>query len=127
MSVESSVPLEFLWSPGGLIAVMITGLLAIVGIAVQKRKPRIDRQTAIITQLNSVIDQLQEERNNADERRREAIAARTEDAKAHAADVAALERLIRILQDYVNELRAHIADGKPPPPPAWPKGMTGDQ
>ena len=127
MSPESPVE-SFLWSPGGLIAVMITGLLAIVGIAVQKRKPRADRQAAIIAQLDGVIQQLQEERDKADELRREAIAGRAEDAKAHAARVESLERRIRILQDYVDELRAHIADRKPPPPPSWPKEMNiGDQ
>lgn len=119
--------LEFLWVPGGILAVIIGGLLTIVGVAVQKRKPRVDRQTAVITALDGVIEQLQEERDKADELRREAIAGRAEDARAHAARVESLERRIRILQDYANQLRTHIADGKPPPPPAWPKEMNSDQ
>ncbi len=118
---------EFLWVPGGILAVIIGGLLTIVGVAVQKRKPRVDRQTAVITALDGVIEQLQEGRDKADELRREAIAGRAEDARAHRARVESLERRIRILQDYANELRAHIADGNPPPPPAWPKELNSDQ
>ncbi len=30
---------------------------------------------------------------------------------------------MRVLTDYVHDLREHIADGKPPPPPDWPKGL----
>ena len=119
--------LDFLWVPGGIIGVVIAGLLTVVGIAVQKRKPREDRQTAIITALDAMVEQLQEERDKADEMRREAITGRAEDARAHAARVESLERRIRILQDYANGLRAPIAEGKPPPPPAWPKELHSDQ
>jgi hypothetical protein len=34
-----------------------------------------------------------------------------------------LERQQRIQGDYIGELRRHIADGRPPPPPAWPSGL----
>lgn len=37
--------------------------------------------------------------------------------------IAALERNQRIQGDYIGELRRHIADGRPPPPPAWPDGL----
>lgn len=30
---------------------------------------------------------------------------------------------MRILTDYVHDLREHIATGKPPPPPDWPGGL----
>ncbi len=30
---------------------------------------------------------------------------------------------MRKLTDYVHDLREHIADGKPPPPPDWPEGL----
>lgn len=30
---------------------------------------------------------------------------------------------MRILTDYVHDLREHIAEGKPPPPPDWPEGL----
>lgn len=29
----------------------------------------------------------------------------------------------RKLTDYVHDLREHIAEGKPPPPPDWPEGL----
>lgn len=29
----------------------------------------------------------------------------------------------RIRDDYIYELRQHIAEGKPPPPPAWPSAL----
>lgn len=40
------------------------------------------------------------------------------------ARVAQLERTQRIQGDYVGQLRRHIADGQPPPPPAWPDGLV---
>lgn len=33
-------------------------------------------------------------------------------------------RQLRILIDYVHNLRDHIADEKGPPPPAWPEGLN---
>lgn len=38
-------------------------------------------------------------------------------------EVAALRRTQRIQGDYIGQLRMHIADGHPPPPPAWPKDL----
>lgn len=38
-------------------------------------------------------------------------------------EVAALRRTQRIQGDYIGQLRRHIADGQPPPPPAWPDGL----
>lgn len=35
-----------------------------------------------------------------------------------------LETTSRIQADYIFALRGHIADHKPPPPPAWPEGMN---
>lgn len=37
--------------------------------------------------------------------------------------IAKLETRDRAWADYVHMLRAHIADEKPPPPPAWPPGL----
>jgi hypothetical protein len=34
-----------------------------------------------------------------------------------------LQRQMRIQGDYIGQLRRHIADGQPPPPPAWPEGL----
>lgn len=38
-------------------------------------------------------------------------------------EVAQLRRTQRIQGDYIGQLRKHIADGQPPPPPAWPDGL----
>lgn len=38
-------------------------------------------------------------------------------------EVAQLRRTQRIQGDYIGQLRRHIADGQPPPPPAWPEGL----
>lgn len=59
-----------------------------------------------------MIQELQEEQARRD----------TKDAEKEARLVA-LEASQRILLDYVHDLRQHIADGKPPPPPKWPDGM----
>ena len=34
-----------------------------------------------------------------------------------------VERNNRVQSDYIGVLRRHIADGMPPPPPAWPEGL----
>ncbi|GIF08641.1 hypothetical protein [Actinoplanes siamensis] len=38
-------------------------------------------------------------------------------------EVSDLRRTQRIQGDYIGQLRRHIADGNPPPPPAWPEGL----
>lgn len=38
-------------------------------------------------------------------------------------EVVALRADSRKLTDYVHDLREHIAEGKPPPPPDWPEGL----
>ena len=53
-----------------------------------------------------MIDQLQEE--NAELRK----------------ELAAARRRERLQGDYIGQLRQHIADGQPPPPPAWPDGLV---
>lgn len=46
-----------------------------------------------------------------------------EDIAALRKEVAELRRTQRIQGDYIGQLRRHIADGHPPPPPAWPDGL----
>lgn len=48
----------------------------------------------------------------------------------HQEEIATLRRELlesrrreRIQGDYIGTLRRHIADGNPPPPPAWPDGL----
>lgn len=38
-------------------------------------------------------------------------------------EMVALRADMRVLTDYVHDLREHIALGKPPPPPDWPGGL----
>jgi hypothetical protein len=38
-------------------------------------------------------------------------------------EVADLRRTQRLQGDYIGELRRHIADGHPPPPPPFPQGL----
>lgn len=37
---------------------------------------------------------------------------------------ASLQRQVRVQGDYIGQLRRHIADGSPPPPPAWPNSLV---
>jgi hypothetical protein len=38
--------------------------------------------------------------------------------------VTQLEQRERLRDDYIHELRTHIAEEKGPPPPPWPEGLT---
>jgi hypothetical protein len=38
-------------------------------------------------------------------------------------ELVALRRTQRLQGDYIGQLRRHIADGNPPPPPTWPDGL----
>lgn len=38
-------------------------------------------------------------------------------------ELAAERKTGRQQGDYIGQLRRHIADGNPPPPPAWPEGL----
>jgi len=61
---------------------------------------------------NALIDQMQEEMKAM----REDIAGlKTEQAKS--------KRRERIRDDYINKLRRHIEESKPPPAPEWPDGL----
>lgn len=39
-------------------------------------------------------------------------------------ELAELRKTQRLQGDYIGALRRHIADGSPPPPPAWPDGLV---
>jgi hypothetical protein len=65
------------------------------------------------TAENALIDQLQEERVN-DAKRIDVVETRLN---------ASLQRE-RIRDNYIHQLRDHIVQEKPPPPPDWPDGLT---
>lgn len=46
-----------------------------------------------------------------------------EDNAALRQENADLRRTRRLQDDYIDLLRKHIADGQPPPPPAWPEKL----
>jgi hypothetical protein len=57
-----------------------------------------------------------------DQHQEDIVALRAE-SSAQRARIGTVERQMRIQGDYIGELRRHIADGHPPPPPAWPDGL----
>lgn len=107
-----------------LVGVVIGAAGTIVGAIlmyrVNVRANAIAAATARATRENALIDQLQEElsgyRKTADERAAEM------DRRMNALEA----RNVEITQerdgyrDYAHELRAHIYDQNPPPPPEWP-------
>lgn len=40
------------------------------------------------------------------------------------AEVDGLKAQFRLQSNYIVDLRGHIFEGRPPPPPPWPDGMT---
>jgi len=100
------------------------GVLTLIGVVV----------SAVLTKRGSdrklkqdagqqMIDQLQEELREARAERAEERAKRADERAKDAARMDAVERTLRIQGDYIGQLRRHIADGNPPPPPAWPDGL----
>jgi hypothetical protein len=61
---------------------------------------------------NALIDQLQEEMSSM---RGDITDLKNEQQKSR--------RRERIRDDYINKLRRHIEEGKPPPAPEWPAGL----
>ena len=85
------------------VAGAVLTLIGVLGSAVLTRRSS-DRKLASDAG-QQMIDQLQEE------------------LAAVRAEQASLRRTQRIQGDYIGQLRRHIADGNPPPPPAWPDGL----
>lgn len=46
-----------------------------------------------------------------------------EELKDVRARMSRMEQTMRIQGDYIGQLRRHIADSHPPPPPHWPDGL----
>lgn len=88
-----------------VVTAAVSGLVGWFGYLASRRNNRADNAQKMIDQHQEDIVEL----------RREASTQRTQ--------ISHLERNQRIQGDYIGQLRKHIADGNPPPPPAWPDGL----
>lgn len=77
---------------------------------------RVNRKNADTNAAQQQIDQIQEDRE-ADRKHAERLDARQGRLEQR---LELMEGLNRIASDYILGLRWHIAEGKPPPPPAFP-------
>lgn len=92
----------------------------LVGHRIADRKSRRDatvaHQATESSAQNQLIDQLQEEL--AEHRRAQGDRMTAQDERMNR-----LERYSDGYRDHAHQLRSHIWDGKPPPPPPWPDGL----
>lgn len=72
---------------------------------------------------NALIDQLQEEIAALRTEKASEVAAVKADINALKTEMAQSRKRERIRDDYINKLRRHIEEGKPPPAPEWPEGL----
>jgi hypothetical protein len=83
--------------------------------------------SAVLTVIGAILvgwlTYLASRRNNRSDNAQKMIDQHQEDITALRGRVGTLERTARIQGDYIGQLRRHIADGQPPPPPAWPDGL----
>lgn len=120
------MPVEVMVALLGLGGVALTTGGVLIGVLVsaraQKRAATVQAEATQATRENALIDQLQEElaghraatneRLVEQERRMNALEDRNHE----------LMRERDAYRDHAHELRSHIWDGKPPPPPDWPAG-----
>lgn len=90
----------------GLIGPFVVGLIAVAGTLASTKIQHRGKPE------NALIDQLQEE-----------LLAMRKDITDLKLEQQQSRRRERIRDDYINQLRQHIADQKPPPAPEWPKGL----
>lgn len=91
------------------LGVVIAALVGLAGVWLSDRT----QMKKLVSDANSVlVDNLQEERKE--------IKADLNQLKRH---VGGLMLQGRYKDDYINELRAHIEAGNPPPPPTYPPGL----
>lgn len=64
------------------------------------------------TRMSDIVTELQEDRTRADSR-----------IESLETKLDSLHRSNRVREDYIADLRQHIADEKPPPPPPYPETM----
>lgn len=62
-------------------------------------------------------------RNKRSDAGQQMIDQHQEDIAEMRGQIRTLQRQMRIQGDYIGQLRRHIADGHPPPPPPWPDGL----
>lgn len=90
------------------VALIVAALLGTggIGAVIRNNTPKGQRE-------NALIDQYQQQAAEQDARMRRL------ELRADAA-----VRREHIRDDYIMELRRHIADSKPPPPPPWPSELA---
>jgi uncharacterized membrane protein YgaE (UPF0421/DUF939 family) len=72
---------------------------------------------------NALIDQLQEQIKDDREAKDKEIAAMKVDINDLKTEQQKSKRRELIRDNYINKLRRHIEEGKPPPAPEWPEGL----
>jgi hypothetical protein len=72
---------------------------------------------------NALIDQLQEEVAAIRTEKANDMAVMRQDIADLKAEQGKAKRREMIRDNYINRLRQHIADQKPPPAPDWPEGL----
>lgn len=93
-------------SSGG---VVVAAVIALLGVWLSDRTA----MRKLVAETNQqLVDNLQEERQNI-----------KRDLEQLKHQVAMLLLQGRYKDDYINELRSHIEQGKPPPPPSYPAGL----
>lgn len=110
-----------------LLGILLTTLGAVGGhilsARAQKRAAIVQAEANKSTAENKLIDQLQEELTRY--RVANDIRSTTQDQRMNDLE-GRNDRLMRerdLYRDHAHELRSHIWDGKPPPPPDWPEGL----
>ncbi len=113
------------WAPAlpvlGMVAAAILSLWGVrLTVRSAERRARAEAEAAAgergASAQDRLIDQLQEElasHRNAQEAR----------LTAHEERMTRLDRLVDGYRSHAHDLRSHIWDGKPPPPPEWPAGL----
>lgn len=100
-------PLEVDWGAVGTIGAAVVGFIGTVALILATRADKkSDRGLLNYDQLQEDLDGLRDELINARER------------------ISSLERIDRLKDNYISNLRDHIYAGNPPPPPPWPAELT---
>ena len=72
---------------------------------------------------HALIDQLQEEVTSLRTEKAAEMAVMKKDITDLKEEQRKSKKRERIRDDYINKLRRHIEEGKPPPAPEWPEGL----